>query len=493
MFNKIATLENTRRALVVIILLVLCAPVTTVVGDLNRSSEVAHKLKPDWDYPCLFSVREEIIARYTADPTDPVEYYRVLTLVHTWEAALSKHNSSLWRAKGQEIQDRQKLQSMAGGMMGLINDARQRYDKTFGQTGMYDAGRLCENSALAAPWAHVSIPFTPGLGGQFLAALFWMGILSVFFTFLKFWDEGNVNAFFRRLPLIVPMSFTIGPLAARYACADKQLIQSDVWLMTSFATAAVGVCMPGSAVLIKAQAPSPAKSKQSTAKTSSNQSDGAESLGESINNLPRVLKRIGFSQVDAEVLPGAGSKLREFAFEVSISRKLGEDGKLGLLTDFSFVELRQTVFQNNSFAFFLGEQRFLAPAGEVGYNQSAHAGFLSVGGKVVLSKTPGVGKGVKKAFDFAALSYLHRASGAAPTQQLVFVYDTRAVRIGHWVRIVGTGFWRYRMRTAINYGQQTVRIQVGSWTRFEPIVQFDTAGKTVGISAGVKLYLFPAR
>lgn len=494
MFNQLTSIANSRRVLLVVLILVALSPFKTVMSDMNKAETRALALKPDWSVDCLLSVRTEILARAQKVSSDPAEYFRVLDLKFLWEAAASKYMTGAWRASEGQIRNQQMLGAMAVGLTSLIQSSQRDYFQKYNAQVMSVVGenyRLAHGTKL--PWQQIETEWSPGLGEQFFHAWLIVALLSFLSAFLAFWDEGNLRAFPRRLPIIIPMAFVVGPLTSRWAGADRSLVASDVWLMTSFATATIGVCMPGAAIMVKAQAPTTAKAKQSNSRTATSQTDGAENSGQGINNLLPALKRLGVSQVDAEVLPGATGTLREVAIEAAGGWSFGKNGNNGKGTFFTFVETRQKVFFNTSVAFFPWSQRTVAPTAEFGYNQTARTGFMSAGGKVVLTKAPALHRAIGKAFDFAAISYLHKVSGAAPKQQLLFVYDTRALPLNSWLKVVGSGFWRYRMRTAINYGQQTVRFQVGSWKRFEPIVQFDTAGKTVGVSAGVKLYLFSAR
>lgn len=474
----------------------LLAPLNVVRQDTGRAEAKRNALRPRLSAEKLFAMREDILKLTTVVSDDPEEIYRIGDLKHYWEAAVEVHGTGgMWGKNSEDTHNRLMLQNMAGAMQSSTSDLFARYERKHGKVVIQRAANTYAPKRLPLPWDEISTEWSPGYGPLVLKCLGLFALMTFMVMLTRFWQRNALDKVMYSLPRMVLLS-PLGPIGDRLFDVDNATIIEGARFYSFALNMALAACAPaGMAVSTHAQSvpAAPGKGKTTISRSSTNSADSGTESGQGINNLPLVLKRLGISQVDAEVLPGAGPKLREFALEASFSRKFGKDGAKGLFTDFSFVEVTQTVFQNNSFAFFPGEQRFLAPAGETGYSQTARAGFLSVGGKVVLSKTPGVSKVVKKGFDFAALSYLHRASGAAPTQQLVFVYDTRAVRIGHWVRILGSGFWRYRMRTAINYGQQTFRIQVGSWTRFEPIVQFSTAGKTVGISAGVKLYLFPVR
>lgn len=464
--------------------LLALAPFNTIRKDFGRAEKKADNLKPFWDTECLVFVHGEIVKRTREVSSEPAEYFRVLDLKYTWEAAMTRHDLAMWRATDQQIRERQMLGSMAAGLNGVINDAHKAYDLKYTAQAMYLVGEAYRAATPSLPWQHVGVEWSPNLRGQFLSVFLWIGMLSLFFTFLKFWDEGNTNAFFRRLPLIVPMSFTIGPLAVRYAYADKRLIKSDVWLMTSFASALVGLFVPGAVAVVRAQAPTTEKAEQkSTRSSSKDQKSDSEATA---NDLIHLLHSAGINQINIEALPAtADGKLPELSIEYLGAIKLG---RLGSLKLFGFGELRPgSQFTNHSVTYFPFKRLPFGVTAEQGWNGKRFFGDAGV--KWSISGTPGLKSPLGKVLDFATLSYTWKYAGAAPQRQLILVWDTKDWNI--WkdkFSLSSEGFYRIRPGGTTNYGQPQVLAQFGHCTWIKALVQFDIAGRKVGVSAGAKFF-----
>lgn len=492
MFNEIATLKNTRRVLVVIMVLLVFAPFETMKNDFGVAEEKANNLKPFWDTECLVYVRSEIVRRTREVSSDPQEYFRVVGLKHTWLAAVSRYDLTTWRASAEQIRDRQMLGSMATGLNGVTEVARKAYNERYGDQAIFVAGQAYRVENPSFPWQQVPVEWSPNLGAQFLSVLLWIGVLSLFFTFLKFWEEGNTVAFFRRLPIIIPMSFTIGPFAARYAYADKQLIQSDVWLMTTFASALVGMVVPGAGAffVVKAQAPaSGGKATQSSGRSNSGgqKKDSEVTAETATDDGVRLLRKVGITQINVEALPimfDKKGKLQELSIEYLGAIKFG---KFGTLNIFGFGELRPDgQFTNHSVGFSPIRWLPISLMSEQGWNGRRFFGDAGV--KWNISGTPGLKSPLGKVFDFVILAYTRKYAGAAPQSQIILAWDTKDWRI--WKDILSLsseGFYRIRPG-GINYGQPQILVQFGRCKWIKGLVQFDTAGHQVGVSAGAKFF-----
>ncbi len=482
---ELTTIKNTRRALAVIMLLLLLAPLNTMRQDWNRAEDAANSLKPVWTVDRLVAVREEIVRR-SEQPADALEYFRVLDLKYTWEAAASRYMTGAWRATAEQVRNQQMVGAMAAGLSGVIHDSQRRYHQKYSAQGMIEVGRQYRAiTGTVLPWQYVEIKWSPSLGGQFVYAYLWIVLLSFFSTLLAFWDAGNLLAFSRRLPLVVSLSF-LGPLGTRWAHAEQGIVANDLWFATSFATATLGLFAPSAVVIVRAQAPTTAKAKTSVSRSETNQTDGAENTGQTGDPFLSTLRRFGITQINVEAMPAASNgRLPELTIEYLGSVRMGKAGTLKL---FGFGELRPgSQFTNHSVSWFPFMKIPIGVTSEQGWNGKRLFGDAGV--KWSISGTPGLKSPLGKVFDFATLSYTWKYAGAAPQRQFILVWDAKDWAV--WkdrLSLSSEGFIRIRPGGTTNYGQPQILAQFGRCTWVKGLVQFDTAGRKVGVSAGAKFF-----
>jgi hypothetical protein len=106
----------------------------------------------------------------------------------------------------------------------------------------------------------------------------------------------------------------------------------------------------------------------------------------------------------------------EFAWVADFAKK-------GLITGFSFVELRPgSVFNNNSIAYKPKANSPFYPKAEFGFANGKP--FGSAGAEWNIKQTfP-----ISKVFDAATVTYFHKLYGVTPTQQIAFFWDTKSVK-----------------------------------------------------------------
>lgn len=458
------------------------APFNTVRLDMARAEVKREALRPHWTAEQLFAKREELIKLSAGVSDDAQEVYRINDLRIEWAAAVESHGvGALWGKDELDIRNRITLGQMASSMEQSMMDLRRRYERKFGPKVMQQAADAYEPKRQIRPWEGTTTEWTPGHAKRFGEGWLWVMLCMFGVIFFRFAGKRNYAGFVQQLPRIF-LLLPLGPFALRWVEADRQAVLADCWWLVGILNAVLAICFPAAgAMMVKAQTPSTAeKGKTTTSKTANNSKADSEASGEG-EALVNALQRIGLSQINVEALPlTADGKLRELSIEYL--------GSLGPLKVFGFGELRPgSQFTNHSVSYFPLKKLPVGLMAEQGWNGKRFFGDAGV--KWSISGTPGLKKPLGKFLDFATLSYTWKYAGAAPQRQLIVVWDTKDWNV--WkdkFSLSSEGFYRIRPGGTTNYGQPQILAQFGRCTWVKALVQFDTAGRQVGVSAGAKFF-----
>lgn len=465
------------------------APFNTVRLDMARMEAKREALRPHWTAAQLFAKREELIKLTAEVSEDPQEVYRVNDMRLEWAAAVESHGTAgMWGRNDEEVRNRITLGHMMGSMEGSMRDLMQRYTRKHGKDTMQQAADAYAPKSMARPWDFPDSSWTPGYAKRFGQAWFWLGVCMFGVIFFRFAGKKNYAGFAQQLPRIL-LLLPLGPFALRWVEADRQAVLADCWWIAGAMNAVLAICFPAAgAMMVKAQTPPNAeKGKAASSKMGGNTKADNQTSGDDVDEaLIHALKRMGLTQINVEALPAtADGKLKELSVEYLGALKLGRLGQLKL---FGFGELRPgSQFTNHSVTFFPLKRLPIGLTSEQGWNGKRFFGDAGV--KWSISGTPGLQKPLGKIFDFATLSYTWKYAGAAPQRQLILVWDTKDWNI--WkdkFSLSSEGFYRIRPGGTTNYGQPQILAQFGHCTWVKALVQFDTAGRQVGVSAGAKFF-----
>ncbi len=478
--DRLATLRNTRWALAIIMLGVALSPIRVMWADKSKAEANAEALKPIVSGDDLIEMRHRTVSEFQVIGNSPEDYFRTLDRRFFWEAASHRFlNHPVWQLSESEVHYRMQLGAMFMGMQGVTNASQQAYVQKFGADTMMETGKLHRASLPTPAWEKVDTKWSPNLGQKFFFAWVMIGFLSLLSTFLQFVEASNAAAFGRRVLWVAPLAFVAGPFTFRWAKPGESQLAGDLWFVTSFASAALTMAAPGAAVLVKAQAPtSGSKGKASVSRTSS----GSENASEAGGDLAEALKRLGFNSIAVEALPATpNGKLRELSIEYTATTPLGRFGKVSW---FGFGEARPGgEFTNHSASFM---PKFFGAMSEQGWN--GKKAFWDAGGKISLTAAPKVGKPLGNVFNFLSVAYTHGII-TAPKHQVIVAWATKGWHVwSERLKISSEGFYRIRPGDVTNYGQPQILVQFGNCTKVKAVVQFDTPGRTVGVSAGAKFY-----
>lgn len=162
----------------------------------------------------------------------------------------------------------------------------------------------------------------------------------------------------------------------------------------------------------------------------------------------------------------------EYAWQVRLPK--------GKVSGFGFAEVRpKSTFTSHNIDYQPSPK--VPISGDMEAGLAGSKSFASAGAKFDLAALPKV----SKVFDAATVTYLRKVAGVAPDQQVLFVWDTKSLPLAGKVAVSSEGFYR----THIKYGQPQILIDMG-FKKIKGLVQFDVAGSTVKVSAGLKVYVY---